>query len=329
MILALQASDAVHLGIDNLNVGPHVGRLLDGVPAPRPFQLDDDGDLIGLIRKILCSRGEETVCIFKVEGHAEEELVRRGQVWELDRDVNNRADEAADFGRRRVWPDVIDARRNLSGVCERWCPVIMDLHRFFFNDISRAVVSAHDSSGIAPDHQVWSVGGLPKMRRVVRAVRDAALLPGPASIWESGSVCVLPTSINAGDVGLWPYSAGALVKLAAFVGTLHWPASGADLGVGGVSYVELLVLYELWAGERLRLEKAVPRGRRIDRPISVSAVPPGPGIDIGRSCRFLGGKLRALGALPGGLGRFTPCGIGANHCRLRRRVGEVWSRSYL
>ena len=41
-------------------------------------------------------------------------------------------------------------------------------------------------------------------------------------------------------------------------GTLHWPAGGLDLVVGGISYVELLILYELWAGERLSLEKAHP-----------------------------------------------------------------------
>ena len=34
---------------------------------------------------------------------------------------------------------------------------------------------------------------------------------------------------------------------------------GADLSDGGISYVELLILYENWAGERLSLEKAVPR----------------------------------------------------------------------
>ena len=50
--LALQASDAVHLGVDNLNVVRHVGRLLDCVPAPRPWELDDDGGFIGLIRKM-------------------------------------------------------------------------------------------------------------------------------------------------------------------------------------------------------------------------------------------------------------------------------------
>ena len=56
--------------------------------------------------------------------------------------------------------------------------------------------------------------------------------------------------------------------------------------LGGVSYLELLILYEKWAGERLVIESAVPFANRVGRPISVSAVPVGPGIDIGRSCRF-------------------------------------------
>ena len=37
---------------------------------------------------------------------------------------------------------------------------------------------------------------------------------------------------------------------------MHWPVGGADLGVGGVSSGELLILCELWAGERLTLEKS-------------------------------------------------------------------------
>ena len=77
-------------------------------------------------------------------------------------------------------------------------------------------------------------------------------------------------------------------------------------------------MYELWAGERLKLEKAIPRYRRPGRSISVSAVPSGPGIDIWRSCRFIGAMMRSLCLLPGGLGRFVPRSIGANHCRLRR-----------
>ena len=81
--------------------------------------------------------------------------------------------------------------------------------------------------------------------------------------------------------------------------------------------MELLILCELWAGERLSLEKATLRYLRPGRPISVSAVPFGPGIDIWRSCRFIGALMRSLCLLPGGLGRFVPCSIGANHCRLR------------
>ena len=108
-----------------------------------------------------------------------------------------------------------------------------------------------------------------------------------------------------------------LVKWVAFLGYLHWPAAGADLVVRGVSFVEVLILYELWAGERLVLEKAVPRYRRPGRPISVSAVPFGPGTGIWRSFRFVGALFRALCALPGGIGRFVPCDVGANRCRLR------------
>ena len=94
----------------------YVGRLLDGLCTFRPFELVDDGDLIILIRKLLSFRGWDTVCISNVKGHADESLVRGGQVRALDRYVYSRADEAADYG-RRVWPDVADARRNLSGVC--------------------------------------------------------------------------------------------------------------------------------------------------------------------------------------------------------------------
>ena len=108
-----------------------------------------------------------------------------------------------------------------------------------------------------------------------------------------------------------------MVKWVSFINSLHWPIGYLDLGVGGVSYVELLVLYELWVGERLVLEKAHPRYLRPGRPISVSAVPFGPGIDIWRSCRLIGAMMRSLCMFPGGLGRFVPCSIGANHCRFR------------
>ena len=91
----------------------------------------------------------------------------------------------------------------------------------------------------------------------------------------------------------------------AFLGSLHWPEAGSDIGFGGVSSVELLILYEPWAGVRFVLEKAHLRYLRPGRPISVSAVPFGPGIDIWRSCRFVGSLTRSLCTLLGGLLRLS------------------------
>ena len=82
--------------------------------------------------------------------------------------------------------------------------------------------------------------------------------------------------ITVDDVARWPFSPGSLVKLAAFLSGLSWPAEVVDLGAGGVSYVELLILYERWAGERLRIEESTPKYRRPGRPISVSAAPSWP-----------------------------------------------------
>ena len=170
----------------------------------------------------------------------------------------------------------------------------------FFIAISGAVVNHVGGDGTAPDPLVWSAGAIER-RRVVHAVRDHAFLPGPVDLWE----------------GEWISLQVFVVKLVAFLGTLQWPAAGADLLGGGVSFVGILILYELWAGERLELEKAVPWYRRPRREISVSAVPFGPGTDIWRSCRFLGALFRALRPMPGGIGRFLPYDVGSNHCRLR------------
>ena len=184
VILALQSSDAVHVGVDNLGVVRHVGRLLNGHHGSTPFEHVTDGDLLVLINRMLHLRGLDTVRISKVKGHADDGMVLDGRVRELDKFGNDVADEAADSGRRRVGPAVIDARRNLSGVCGRWYPVILDLHRFFIA-ISRAVVNHDGNEGIALDPVVWSAGALPKRRRLAHAVRDLAMLPGPPAIWES------------------------------------------------------------------------------------------------------------------------------------------------
>ena len=178
VILALQTSGSVHLGVDNLGVVRHVGRLLDGCRGPIPFELVNDDDLLVLIERMLHLRGLDSVRVSKVQGHADEDMVLHGRVRVEDKFGNDAADEAADFGRRRVSPAVIDARRNLSGVLGRWYPIVLDLHRFFIA-IARAVVNHDGLGGTAPDPLVWSAGAPHKRRRLVHAVRDRAFLPGP------------------------------------------------------------------------------------------------------------------------------------------------------
>ena len=61
------------------------------------------------------------------------------------------------------------------------------------------------------------------------------------------------------------------------MGSLHWFVGDIDFGVDGA-----------------------PRHLRPGRPISVLAVPFGPGIDIWRSCHFIGALMRSLCSFPGG-----------------------------
>ena len=77
----------------------------------------------------------------------------------------------------------------------------------------------------------------------------------------SGSLSLLHLSLLKMS-GLGHILSGVLVKWVAFLASLHWPLAGADFGVGVVSCVEMLILYEVWAGERLVLDKAVARYRR-------------------------------------------------------------------
>ena len=170
-------------------------------------------------------RGLDTVRITKVKGHSDREMVLDGQVRVDDRLGDGAADEAADFGRRRVGNAVIDARRNLSGVCGRWYPVILDFHRFFIA-ISRAVVNHDGRDGTAPDPTVWSAGAHPKRRHLVHAVRGPGLFARATWSLDSEWVTVPASAVCAQDIAHWPYTAGLLVKWFSFLGSLHWPAGG-------------------------------------------------------------------------------------------------------
>ena len=148
----------------------------------------------------------------------------------------------------------------------------------FFIAIARAVVNEDGHSGLALHPTVWSEGGFPKRRKVVQSAWEYDWVP--LGLWRHESVGWPRIEVTTADVRCWPFSVGILVKLCAFLSSLHWPSTVDDLGVGGISYVELFILYERWAGESLILEMSVPKSKRADRPISVSAVPSEPSIDV-------------------------------------------------
>ena len=125
--------------------------------------------------------------------------------------------EAADFGRRRVLWWTINARRN--------CSVLVGARLssaciVFFSAFARAVVDHAGVAGTALDPMVWSVGGAPERRRVVHAVRDRALIPGPVGVWDGEWDVVAATHIiTCHDIELWPYSVSMLVKCVSFLYT--------------------------------------------------------------------------------------------------------------
>ena len=115
----------------------------------------------------------------------------------------------------------------------------------------------------------------------------------------------------------WPYSVGILIRFTSFLDTLHWPSGTEDFGHFGISFLELLILFEQWAGHRLLSEKVTRPHVRASRPILIPSVPVSEGIEIRHGCQFISSLVRAFAKLPGGLGRFLPCRIGLNMSRLR------------
>ena len=176
----------------------------------------------------------------------------------LEKACNDLADKAADFGRKRLPAGVIDAERLCLAAFREWCPVVYDLHRFFIA-IAGAVVY-EDGHGDSATHPiVWDRRRHPEKRKVHQAVREFAWAPGPPDHWRHGSVGWPAIHVNAADVAVWPCSAGMLVKLCAFLCSLHWPTVVEDFGISGISFMELLIPYERWAGERLVWEYAFPK----------------------------------------------------------------------
>ena len=212
---------------------------------------------------------------------------------------------------------MIVARLKLLQVRSYWYPIMTDLHRFMIA-IARVSVNHDGKGGTAPDPLVWDQGSKPKVRKLaIRVNVDLASLPGPPGFLHNTWIQVDAGHITGDDISAWPYSVAILVRFTSFLGILHWPSGSVDLGHDGISFFELLILFEQWAGHRLLGEKVTRPHVRAGRPILVSSVPVSEGMEIRHGCQFISSLVRALGKLPGGLGRFLPCQVGTHLSRLR------------
>ena len=243
-IVALQAYWPCHLGIDNLNVARSIGRLLDNDCLAKPLSLVKDGDLVALVQHMIRTRGRDTVRVTKVKGHANDDDVQHGRVRLLDRLGNVEADIAADLGRRHQTELLIDAGRKLLQARSYWYPIMTDLHRFMIA-IARVSINHDGKGGTAPDPLVWDQGSKPKVRNLaIRVTVDLASLPGPPGFLNFTWIQVAAGHITGDDIVAWPYSVTIFVKFTSFLNTLHWPSGFVDLGHFGISFLELLILFD-------------------------------------------------------------------------------------
>ena len=273
--------------------------------------------MVALVQYMIRTRGRETVRVTKVKGHAKDDDVQHGRVRLTDQQGNVEADLATDLGRRHQTEMLIDARRKLLQARSYWYPIMTDLHRFMIA-VARVSVNHDGKGGSAPDPLVWDQGSKPKARKLaIRVNVDLASLPGPPGFLGGPWIQVDGGCVSGADIAAWPYSVGILVRFTSFLNTFHWPSGSDDMGHFGVSFLELLILFEQWAGHRLLSEKVTGPHVRANRPFLVPSVPVSEGIEIRHGCQFLSSLVRALAKLPGGLGRFLPCRIGSHLSRLR------------
>ena len=266
-VVAMQAFWLCHVGIDNLNVARTIGRLLDKDCLVKPLPLVKDGDLVALVQYMIRTRGRDTVRVTKVKGHADDSDVQYGPVRLEDQLENAEADTAADLGRRHQSEPLIDARRRLLKVRSHWYPIMLLLRRFMIA-VGRVTVNHDGRGGSALDPLVWDQGAPGKVREINIGVNvDLASLPGPCGFLHGPWMQVHGGCIAGLDVAAWPYSVGILCEFTAFLGSLHWPVDAVDMGHFGFLFLELLILFENWAGHRLLSEKVTRPHIRPNRPI--------------------------------------------------------------
>ena len=131
-------------------------------------------------------------------------------------------------------------------------------------------------------------------------LRLGKLIPGSymSSLVDTNWITVDPGPVTKGDTSKWPYSVPILVKIVAFLSTLRCPEGLNEMGKFGISYFELLTLFERWVGRRLLPEKTVPISLRVGRSLSPGALLFSKVVQISAGCKFIGSLFRSLAGLP-------------------------------
>ena len=140
---------------------------------------------------------------------------------------------------------------------------------------------------------------------------DLASLPDPPG-FLCGRVVFMLLMLPPGLTVL-AFSVNLLPFLGPYIGQL----GSEDMGHFGVSFLEIPILFEEWAGHRLLSEKVTRSHVRANRSMLVPSVPVSEGIETRHGCQFVSSLVRALSKLAGGMARFLPCGVGAHISRLR------------
>ena len=144
-------------------------------------------------------------------------MVLQGVVRQLDKDGNDRADEAAGLGRRHVGADVVDGRTHVH-----------NLH-WFFIVVARMGVKDVRRGGSAHHPVVWSERSLLERYRVERAIGDYARLSGPVNLWAGGWQGCLAEGSTFEDVSVWPCSLRSLVTFF-YIGSCRVASLTLNLG---------------------------------------------------------------------------------------------------
>ena len=206
------------------------------------------------------ARGRDTAGVTKVKGHDTGEDVEHGRVRLADKVGNAEADAAADVGRRHQFDMLKDAMRKLLKVRNHWYTIMLQLHRFMIA-VARVTVNHDGRGGTAPDPLVYDQGGQRITRRMdIRVNVDLASHLVLLVSWMD-----LGCRFTGVDLLVLILLLGPVV-LASSASLL--PFLNMDMGHFGVSYLEVLVLFEQRTGHRLLSEKVLRPHLRADRLVS-------------------------------------------------------------